>query len=97
MWLRSRSLQCFNRSYRGSAGRSYNCRHTELKNGCHSERKDAGAWPGIQRRRQNRGLDGLGLAEESAEVEEVLLAGTALGELDLLPFGDELVRGHWGS
>ncbi len=37
------------------------------------------------------GGGGLGLAEQIAEVEEVLLAGAALGERDGLPFLDELV------
>ncbi len=36
----------------------------------------------------------LGLAEQVAEVEEVLLAGAALGELRRLPLLDEFVRGH---
>jgi hypothetical protein len=40
---------------------------------------------------------GFGLVEEVAEVEEVLLAGAALGELRGLPLLDELVRGQGGS
>ena len=35
-----------------------------------------------------------GLAEEFAEVEEVFVAGGALGEFGGLPFVDELLRGH---
>ncbi len=40
------------------------------------------------------GLGRFGLAEQLAQVEEVLLAGAALGEGHTLPFGDELLRGH---
>ena len=40
------------------------------------------------------GGGGLGLAEQVAEVEEVLLAGAALGERDGLPLLDEFVRSH---
>lgn len=40
------------------------------------------------------GVCGLGPVEEVAEVEEVLLAGGALGEGDLTPFGDELLGRH---
>ena len=38
----------------------------------------------------------LGLLEQLAEIEEMLLGGAALGELRLLPLGDELLRGHEG-
>ncbi len=34
------------------------------------------------------------LVEQVAEVEEMLLAGAPLGEIDLLPLGDELLRSH---
>ena len=40
------------------------------------------------------GLRGLGLAQEVAEVEEMLLAGAALGERDGLPFLNEFVGGQ---
>ncbi len=40
------------------------------------------------------GRGGLGLAEEVTEVEEMLLAGAALGELGGLPFLNEFVWGH---
>ncbi len=40
------------------------------------------------------GLGRLGLAEQFAEVEKVLLAGAPLGEGHALPLGDELLRGH---
>ena len=40
------------------------------------------------------GLGRLGLAQQFAEVEEVLLAGAALGEAGLPPLGDELLGGH---
>ena len=40
------------------------------------------------------GLGRLGLVEQFAQVEEMLLAGAPLGEVDLLPLGDELLRGH---
>ena len=38
----------------------------------------------------------LGLVQQFADVEKVLLAGTAFGERDALPFGDELLRGQSG-
>ena len=38
----------------------------------------------------------LGLPEQLAQVEEMLLRGAALGELRLLPLGDELLRRHEG-
>ena len=40
------------------------------------------------------GLGRLGLAEQFAQVEKMLLAGAPLGEVDALPLGDELLRGH---
>lgn len=40
------------------------------------------------------GFRGLGLAEELAEVEEVLLASATLGERNVLPFLDEFVGGQ---
>ena len=43
------------------------------------------------------GLGRLGLAEQVAQVEEVLLAGGALGERHLLPLGDEFLRSHPGE
>ena len=43
------------------------------------------------------GLGGLGLAEEVAEVEKMLLAGAALGKRDGLPLGDELLRSQGGA
>ena len=36
----------------------------------------------------------LGLVEDVAEVEKVLMAGAAFGEIDGTPFGDELLRRH---
>ena len=36
----------------------------------------------------------LGLAQQVAQVEEVLLIGTPLGEIGPLPLGDELLRRH---
>ncbi len=40
------------------------------------------------------GVGGLGLVEQVAEIEEVLLAGAPLGEVHPLPLGDELLRSH---
>src|SRR5207302_7933705 len=39
---------------------------------------------------------GTRLVEEVAEVDEVLLAGGAFGEVGLRPFGDELIGGESG-
>ena len=43
---------------------------------------------------KTRGSGRLGLAEEVAQVEEVLLGGGALGKLGSFPLGDELLRRH---
>ena len=40
------------------------------------------------------GLGGGGVAEEVAEVDEVLVSGGFFGEGGALPFGDELLGGH---
>jgi len=40
------------------------------------------------------GLGRLGLAQQVADVAEVLLAGAPLGQGGALPLGDELARGH---
>ena len=40
------------------------------------------------------GLGGLGLVQQLAQVEEMLLAGAPLGELRPPPLGDELLRGQ---
>jgi hypothetical protein len=37
---------------------------------------------------------GLGLAEQVAEIEKMLLGGRAFGEIGPLPFGDEVLREH---
>jgi hypothetical protein len=40
------------------------------------------------------GGGGLGLGEQIAEVEKMLLAGAAFGEIDQPPFGDEILGCH---
>lgn len=39
-------------------------------------------------------IGGLGMIEQFAQIEEVLLIGAAFRKVGGLPFGDELVRGH---
>jgi hypothetical protein len=45
-------------------------------------------------RRDGIGGRRLGLAQDLAEIEKMLLVGTPLGEIGPLPLGDELLRRH---